>query len=80
MNLYETKENLLQQARRYYANAEVIFKEIPVEYKKRYKDPKLVSKAAGISYLATLIAIEAYLVGKGYRKKNYLLLLSHIDI
>lgn len=70
MKLYETKEHLMKQAKRYYSNAEKMFKEIPVEYNERYSDPKLVSKAAGISYLAALLAIEAYLVGKGIPKEK----------
>lgn len=68
MKPYETKEHLMQQAKRYYANAEELFKEIPVEYDERYTDPKLVSKAAAIAYLAALLAIEAYLVEKGISK------------
>ena len=70
MNLYETKEDLMQQAKRYYANAEEMFREIPVEYNISYSDPKLVSKAAGIAYLAAFLAIDAYLVGKGIPKEK----------
>ena len=65
-----TLHDYTNEANRYLQNAKETIKKSPVDYG-RYQDPKYVSEAAGIGYLAALKAINGYLiVKKGYSKKE----------
>jgi hypothetical protein len=59
-----TKDEAIAEAKRYLKNAKEILSKVKIEYD-RYTDPKLVSEAAGVAYLAALKAIDGYLIGKG---------------
>jgi hypothetical protein len=59
-----TKGEAIAEAKRYLKNAKEILSKVKIEYD-RYTDPKLVSEAAGVAYLAALKAIDGYLLGKG---------------
>jgi len=66
---HTNNENSIREAYRYLANAKDTLGKSPVEYG-RYTDRKYVSEAAGIAYLATLRAIDAYLLNKGIPEKQ----------
>ncbi|OFY70689.1 MAG: hypothetical protein A3G23_08200 [Bacteroidetes bacterium RIFCSPLOWO2_12_FULL_37_12] len=59
----------ISEANRYLINAKETLLKSPIEYE-RYTDPKYVSEAAGIGYLAALKAINGYLVEKGVSSSN----------
>ncbi|MBI2967158.1 MAG: DUF5618 family protein [Bacteroidetes bacterium] len=61
--------NTIEEANRYMANARKILHKTPIEYFD-YKDPKMVSEAAGTAYLAALLSINAYLISIGFIKEN----------
>ena len=60
----KTKTQLIQEAKRYLANAKETIGKSPIDGK-LYTDDKYVREGAGIAYLAALKAIDAYLVGRG---------------
>lgn len=59
----------MKESLRYLNNAKEILKKIPVE-DNTYTDIKHVREAFGIAYLAVLEAINEYLMGKGFTKKE----------
>ena len=59
-----TKEKAIAEAKRFLKNTKEILAKVKIEYG-GYTDPKYVSEAAGIAYLAVLKAIDGYLLGKG---------------
>lgn len=61
-----TSEESIQLAYRYLKNAKQTIGKTTIEYG-RYTDTKYVSEAAGIAYLASLKAIDSYLLGKGIK-------------
>jgi hypothetical protein len=46
-------------------NAKEILSKAEIEYGRIYKDPKITREAAGIAYLAALMAIDGYLLSMG---------------
>lgn len=56
----------MAEARRYLQNAKQTLRKVPVKYG-LYTDAKYVREASGIAYLATLKAIDSYLISKGWR-------------
>jgi hypothetical protein len=64
----KTKEEAISEAKRYLKNAKEILSKTEIEYGKIYKDPKATREAAGIAYLAALLAIDGYLISKGTPK------------
>jgi len=60
-----SKTDSIIQARRYLHNAKETLAKSAIEYE-RYTDTKYVKEAAGIAYLAPLMAIDGYLIGKGF--------------
>ena len=65
----ETKEEAINEAKKYIKNAKDIFSKIEIEYG-RYKDIKKVREAVAIAYLAGLIAIDGYLISRGISKEK----------
>ncbi len=61
----KTKEEAIREAKRFLKNAKEILSRTEIEYNKIYKDPKATREAAGIAYLAALLAIDGYLISKG---------------
>ena len=59
----KTPEEAFDESVEYYKNARDILKKIPVEYG-IYKNPKLVKEACAMGYLATLKAIDGYILGR----------------
>lgn len=57
------KSSYIAEAKRYLTDAKKNLSKIPLQFGS-YTDPKLVSEAAGIAYLAALKAIDGYLVTK----------------
>ena len=64
----KTKEEAISEAKRFLKNAKEILSKTEIEYGKIYKDPKATREAAGIAYLAALLAIDGYLISKGTPK------------
>ena len=64
----KTKEEAISEAKRFLKNAKEILSKTEIEYGKIYKDPKATREAAGIAYLAALLAIGGYLISKGTPK------------
>lgn len=64
----KTKEEAINEAKRFLKNAKEILSKTEIEYGKIYKDPKATREAAGIAYLAALLAIDGYLISKGTPK------------
>jgi hypothetical protein len=64
----KTKEEAISEAKRFLKNAKEILSKTEIEYGKIYKDPKATREAAGIAYLAALLAIDGYLISKGIPK------------
>jgi hypothetical protein len=64
----KTKEEGISEAKRFLKNAKEILSKTEIEYGKIYKDPKATREAAGIAYLAALLAIDGYLISKGTPK------------
>ncbi len=60
-----TKDKAIQEAKRFLKNAKEILSRTEVEYGRIYKDPKATREAAGVAYLAALLAIDGYLISKG---------------
>ncbi len=60
-----TKDEAIQEAKRFLKNAKEILSRTEVEYGRIYKDPKATREAAGVAYLAALLAIDGYLISKG---------------
>ena len=61
----KTKEEAISEAKRFLRNAKEILSKTEIEYGRIYKDPKATREAAGIAYLAALLAIDGYLISKG---------------
>jgi hypothetical protein len=61
-----SKEEGIAKAKRYLANAKETIRKSPVEYG-LYTDSKYVREGSGIGYLAALVAMDAYLISKGWR-------------
>jgi len=61
----KTKEEAISEAKRFLRNAKEILAKTEIEYGRIYKDPKATREAAGIAYLAALLAIDGYLISKG---------------
>jgi len=61
----KTKEEAIGEAKRFLKNAKEILSKTEIEYNRIYKDPKATREAAGIAYLAALLAIDGYLISKG---------------
>jgi hypothetical protein len=64
----KTKEEAISEAKRFLKNAKEILSKTEIEYGKIYKDSKATREAAGIAYLAALLAIDGYLISKGTPK------------
>jgi hypothetical protein len=64
----KTKDEAISEAKRFLKNAKEILSKTEIEYGKIYKDPKATREAAGIAYLAALLAIDGYLISKGTPK------------
>jgi uncharacterized protein (UPF0128 family) len=64
----KTKEEAISEAKRFLKNAKEILSKTEIEYGKIYKDAKATREAAGIAYLAALLAIDGYLISKGIPK------------
>ena len=62
--LVKTPQDAISEAKRYFKNAKETLSKSSVEWA-AYKDEKCVKEACGIGYLATLRAIDAYLLSKG---------------
>ena len=60
-------DEFITEAYRYYNNGLDRLKDAKIEYK-RYVDKKPVREASAIIYLASLIAIDGYLVSKGMNR------------
>lgn len=60
----KTREEALRQARRFLANGRAALKKSPVLHG-AYQDSKYVREGAAMAYLAALMAIDGYLLGKG---------------
>ena len=65
----ETKEEAINEAKKYIKNAKDILSKIEIEYG-RYKYIKKVREAVAIAYLAGLIAIDGYLISRGISKEK----------
>ncbi|MBK8397700.1 MAG: DUF5618 family protein [Leptospiraceae bacterium] len=65
----DTKEQAIKEAYRYLQNAKDTLAKIPIE-DGIYMDSKYVREASGIAYLAPLLAIDGYLIGKGVPKSK----------
>jgi len=65
----DSKTDAIVQARRYLHNAKETLSKSSIEYE-RYTDAKYVKEAAGIAYLAPLMAIDGYLIGKGISQEK----------
>lgn len=65
----ETSQKYFDEAVRYYRNGKDILKKSEIEYR-TYKDAKLVAEACGITYLATLKALDGYLIQRGEDKSK----------
>jgi len=61
----KTKDEAIKEAKRFLKNAKEILSKTEIEYNRIYKDPKATREAAGIAYLAALLAIDGYLISKG---------------
>lgn len=64
VKLVMTPEEAIIESKRYFENANATLKKSPIEWD-RYKDEKYVKEACAMAYLATLRAIDAYLLSKG---------------
>jgi len=65
----KTKTDSIKIANRYFSNAKETLNKSPIEYK-AYQDSKYVCEACAMAYLATLKAIDGYLVGSGIPETN----------
>jgi len=65
----KTKPDAIKIANRYFSNAKQTLNKSPIVYK-AYQDSKYVSEACAMAYLATLRAIDGYLVGSGIPETN----------
>jgi len=61
----KTKDEAIKEAKRFLKNAKEILSKTEIEYNRIYKDPKATREAAGIVYLAALLAIDGFLISKG---------------
>ncbi len=61
----KTKDEAIKEAKRFLKNAKEILSKTEIEYNRIYKDPKATREAAGIAYLAALLAIDGFLISKG---------------
>jgi len=61
----KNKEEVIAEAKRFLKNAKEILSKAEIEYGRIYKDPKITREAAGIAYLAALMAIDGYLLSMG---------------
>lgn len=65
-----SKEDAISEAYRYLKNAKETISKSSIELGIRYTDSKYVREAAGIAYLASLLAIDGYLLGRGETSAN----------
>jgi hypothetical protein len=61
----KNKGEAIAEAKRFLKNAKEILSKAEIEYGRIYKDPKITREAAGIAYLAALMAIDGYLLSMG---------------
>jgi len=61
----KTKDEAIKEAKRFLKNAKEILSKTEIEYNRIYKEPKATREAAGIAYLAALLAIDGFLISKG---------------
>jgi hypothetical protein len=61
----KNKKVVIAEAKRFLKNAKEILSKAEIEYGRIYKDPKITREAAGIAYLAALMAIDGYLLSMG---------------
>jgi len=62
-------QEALEEAKKYFDNAKEILKKSPIEHG-IYMEPKYVKEASAMGYLATLRAIDSYLLAKGTRPEQ----------
>lgn len=65
----EQPESFFLEAERYFDNAKGLLKDVEIQHD-RYQDAKPVSEACGTCYLAVLLAIDGYLLGRGIDSQN----------
>jgi hypothetical protein len=67
--LPESRQEALEEARKYFENAKETLKKSPIEFG-IYTEPKFVKEASAMGYLAALRAIDSYLLARGTKPER----------